>query len=60
MSNQSTPALRALTQELNKLSNEPLEGCVVGLADESNLFDWNVAIFGPPDTLYEGGYFKVN
>ncbi|EDV21020.1 Ubiquitin-conjugating enzyme E2 R2 [Trichoplax sp. H2] len=59
MSNQTTPALRALAQELNKLTNEPLEGCVVGLVDESNLFDWDVAIFGPPDTLYEGGYFKA-
>lgn len=29
------------------------------LVDDSNLFVWEVAIFGPPDTLYEGGYYKV-
>ena len=30
----------------------------VKLLREDNLFDWEVAIFGPPGTLYEGGYFK--
>lgn len=24
------------------------------------MFEWEVAIFGPPDTLYQGGYFKVS
>lgn len=24
------------------------------------MFDWEVAIFGPPNTLYEGGYFKAH
>ncbi len=24
-----------------------------------NLFKWEVAIFGPPDTIFTGGYFKV-
>ncbi len=23
------------------------------------MFEWEVAIFGPPETLYQGGYFKV-
>ncbi len=23
------------------------------------MFVWEVALFGPPDTLYQGGYFKV-
>jgi len=29
-------------------------------ATEDNLFVWDVAIFGPPQTLYEGGYFKAS
>ena len=29
-------------------------------ASEDNLFVWDVAIFGPPQTLYEGGYFKAS
>ena len=27
--------------------------------DDEDLFLWEVAIFGPPGTLYEGGYFKA-
>ncbi|XP_072051147.1 LOW QUALITY PROTEIN: ubiquitin-conjugating enzyme E2 R2-like [Amphiura filiformis] len=51
-------ALRALSLELKKLQEEPVEGFKVN-ATESNLFEWEVAIFGPPDTLYQGGYFKA-
>ncbi|XP_054756483.1 ubiquitin-conjugating enzyme E2 R2-like [Lytechinus pictus] len=54
----TTSALRALRAELIKLSKEPVEGFIVKANDE-NLFDWEVAIFGPPGTLYEGGYFKA-
>lgn len=53
-------AVRALQLELKKLTEEPVEGFVVNVPDECNLFEWDVAIFGPPGTLYEGGYFKVS
>ena len=53
-------ALRSLQLELKKLTEEPVEGFVVNVPDECNLFEWDVAIFGPPGTLYEGGYFKVS
>ena len=53
-------AVRALQLELKKLTEEPVEGFVVDVPDECNLFEWDVAIFGPPGTLYEGGYFKVS
>lgn len=53
-------AVRALQLELKKLTEEPVEGFVVNVPDESNLFEWDVAIFGPPSTLYEGGYFKAH
>ena len=55
----STSAVRALQLELKKLQEEPVEGFRVQLLDDDNLFKWEVAIFGPPGTLYEGGYFKV-
>lgn len=54
-----TGSLRALSQELKSLKDEPLEGFRVRLINDSNMFDWEVAIFGPPQTIYEGGYFKV-
>ena len=48
---------KALQQELRSLNKEPLEGFTIKLVND-NLFEWEVAIYGPPDTLYQGGYFK--
>ncbi|NXE70569.1 UB2R1 enzyme, partial [Calcarius ornatus] len=50
---------KALLLELKGLQEEPVEGFRVGLVDEGDLYTWDVAIFGPPDTHYEGGYFKA-
>lgn len=58
-SNGRASAVKALQKEFKELAETPVEGFKVTLADESNLFIWDVAIFGPPQTLYEGGYFKV-
>lgn len=52
-------AVRALALEYKSLQEEPVEGFRVKLANDDNLFEWEVAIFGPPETLYQGGYFKV-
>lgn len=48
-----------LRKQLKELSRNPVDGFSAGLVDDSNLFEWNVAIMGPPDTLYEGGYFNA-
>lgn len=55
----SSSAVRALALEYKSIQEEPVEGFRVKLMNEDVLFDWEVAIFGPPDTLYQGGYFKV-
>ena len=52
-------AIRALQLELKKIQGEPVEGFRVQLANDEDISEWEVAIFGPPGTLYEGGYFKV-
>ena len=52
-------AVKALQLEMRNISKDPVEGVLIELQDESNLFEWNVGVFGPPKTLYEGGYFKV-
>ena len=44
---------------LSGLLEDPLEGIRTKLVSDENLFEWDVALFGPPDTLYQGGYFKV-
>ncbi len=55
----TSSAVRALQLELKKMMDEPVEGFRVKLTNDENFFEWEVAIFGPPGTLYEGGYFKV-
>lgn len=55
----SSSAVRALALEYKSIQEEPVEGFRVKLVNEDALFEWEVAIFGPPDTLYQGGYFKV-
>lgn len=51
--------MRALAAELKSLQTSPVEGFRVTVDDDSNLFHWTVAIFGPPTTLYQGAYFKA-
>ncbi|XP_035277600.1 ubiquitin-conjugating enzyme E2 R2-like [Anguilla anguilla] len=50
---------KALMLEMKSLQEEPVEGFRITLVDEADLYNWEVAIFGPPNTLYEGGYFKA-
>ncbi|XP_060939796.1 ubiquitin-conjugating enzyme E2 R1-like [Limanda limanda] len=49
---------KALMLEMKSLQEEPVEGFKITLVDEADLYIWEVAIFGPPNTHYEGGYFK--
>ncbi|KAJ3598943.1 hypothetical protein NHX12_032906 [Muraenolepis orangiensis] len=44
---------------MKSLQDEPVEGFKITLVDESDMYVWEVAIFGPPNTHYEGGYFKL-
>ncbi|TWW57874.1 Ubiquitin-conjugating enzyme E2 R2 [Takifugu flavidus] len=51
---------KALMLEMKSLQDEPVEGFKITLVDESDMYNWEVAIFGPPNTHYEGGYFKLD
>jgi len=55
----STQATARLQKELKELMKNPVDGFKVELVDESNLFEWQVYIGGPPGTEYEGGVFKA-
>jgi len=48
-----------LRRQLTELTKHPVEGFSAGLVDDNNLFEWEILIIGPPDTLYEGGFFKA-
>lgn len=41
------------------MQTEPLDGVRVTLPEDGNLFTWHIGIFGPPDTIYTGGYYKA-
>ena len=45
--------------EFKALQREPVEGFLVTIQDD-DFYTWQVSIFGPPDTPYQGGYFKVS
>ena len=59
MATPNSTSLQRLAGELKSLHHEPVEGFIVTLPREEELYIWHVAIFGPPDTPYQGGYFKV-
>ncbi|KAG6758360.1 hypothetical protein POTOM_038703 [Populus tomentosa] len=48
-----------LQKQLRDLCKNPVDGFSAGLIDETNVFEWSVTIIGPPDTLYEGGFFNA-
>ncbi|RIB29631.1 putative ubiquitin protein ligase [Gigaspora rosea] len=48
-----------LQKQLNELLKHPVEGFSAGLADNDNIYEWEIIIIGPPDTLYEGGFFRA-
>jgi ubiquitin-protein ligase len=43
----------------SELARNPPDGVSVGLGEDENIFHWDLLIVGPPDTLYEGGFFNA-
>ena len=40
-----------LTDLIAELKRVPVEGFSAGLADDENIYKWEVLVIGPPDTL---------
>lgn len=59
MSSPASVSRRMLANQYRDLQKDPVEGFKVELKDDSNLYEWDVYIQGPPDTEYEGGIFKA-
>jgi ubiquitin-conjugating enzyme E2 R len=51
-------AAQTLQRQFREFQKNQLPGFNVELK-EDNIFVWDIGIFGPPDTIYEGGYFKA-
>jgi ubiquitin-conjugating enzyme E2 G1 len=52
-------AAELLRRQFCELSRNPPEGISVGLGDDDDIFKWQVMLIGPPDTMYEGGFFSA-
>uniref|UniRef100_A0A804Q2M8 E2 ubiquitin-conjugating enzyme n=1 Tax=Zea mays TaxID=4577 RepID=A0A804Q2M8_MAIZE len=59
MASSASQASLLLQKQLKDLAKNPVDGFSAGLVDDSNIFEWQVTIIGPPDTLYDGGYFNA-
>jgi len=59
MASSSSNATLLLAKQLKDLAKRPIEGFSAGPADDSDLFNWDIMIMGPPGTPYEGGMFKA-
>ena len=40
-----------LRKQLKELSRNPIEGFSAGLVDDTNVFEWQITVMGPPDTI---------
>ena len=56
--NLSTFAKQTLMQQFRELSRHPPDNVSVGLHNDK-LSEWEVMFFGPPNSLYEGGFFRA-
>eukprot|EP01024_Parvocaulis_polyphysoides_P009457 TRINITY_DN1296_c0_g2_i4.p4 TRINITY_DN1296_c0_g2~~TRINITY_DN1296_c0_g2_i4.p4 ORF type:complete len:104 (+),score=10.99 TRINITY_DN1296_c0_g2_i4:348-659(+) len=56
---QESQAALLLNKQLKELLRNPVDGFSAGLKDDSNIYEWQVTIMGPPDTYYEGGFFNA-
>ncbi|EWM29983.1 ubiquitin-conjugating enzyme e2 [Nannochloropsis gaditana] len=54
----STAARRRLMRDLKRLQSDPPQG-VQGAPLDNNIMTWQAVIFGPDDTPWEGGTFKL-
>jgi len=48
-----------LRRQLQDFRKHPVDGFSAGLVDDSNMYEWAITIYGPPDTLYEGAFLKA-
>lgn len=56
----SQVALRRISSEFNELSLKPAQHCSAPTISNENLFKWIIHIYGPEETVYAKGKFKVS
>jgi len=54
----TTPAKRRLIQDFKRMQKEPPTG-ISAAPQDNNILSWSAVIFGPDDTPWDGGTFKL-
>jgi ubiquitin-conjugating enzyme E2 D/E len=52
-------ALRRLQREYTEIQTSPIENCTAGPVGD-DFFRWDAMIFGPADSPFEGGIFRLS
>eukprot|EP00037_Helgoeca_nana_P029121 m.346392 g.346392 ORF g.346392 m.346392 type:complete len:175 (-) comp27907_c5_seq15:112-636(-) len=52
-------SVKVLQRQLKDMVKNPVEGFSAGLVDDSDVYKWVIMVMGPPDTVYEEGFFKA-
>ena len=55
----STAARRRLMKDLEKLTKDAPQSGITAVPLEDNILVWKAIIFGPEDTYWEGGVFRL-
>lgn len=51
---------KRIGRELTEIRNDPPLNCSAGPIDDDDIYNWEGVMFGPSDSPYAGGVFKVN
>jgi ubiquitin-conjugating enzyme E2 G1 len=51
-----TASMKRLQIEYNKYMKEPNEYYII--REPEDFYEWSIVLFGPPDSIYEGGVFE--
>jgi ubiquitin-conjugating enzyme E2 D/E len=53
-------AQKRLEREYSEILRDPPANCTAGPVSESDLFKWEAMIFGPADSPFQGGLFRLS
>ncbi len=52
--------IKRMMKEVEKIKKECPETCIGGPKNKDDIYNWDLILFGPTDTPYEGGNFRMS